>query len=476
MIEGLGLKTITFQPFRDFEGMPEPQRVEGFRASRAQVRRDAGARLRSPHGLQQRVAGLRLAASTVRRRTSTNSASERRRRGMRVGFEALAWGRHVHDYRDAWEVVRRADHPAVGLVLDSFHMLARGTDLRRSAPYRRTGSSWCRWRTRQSSRWIICPGAGTTAVFRGRASCRSASSWRAARHRLRRSLSLEIFNDRFRAGSARSVAVDGQRSLIVMLDELRRETGVAIRGQPNLPPQGRLLRRRIHRIRSRRALRRRVRTDCLAARLPKGRHPSLKSGDPVASGRHQRRRQRRQGRLRPLVQHHARAIGLRHGAACRGCAATTDRAMELLDQPFRQAVGPGELNIPAVRGLGGSLLYFVDHKSGLDRLWDIDFEPVAGDGWRGCAGLTRIDHVSQSMQYEEMLTWLLFYTSLLDVAEDIPPDRDRPRRCGAKPGGRNRRRIVAAGPQRLSKPADSVVALPRRTVRLRRTAHRLRNR
>ena len=39
------------------------------------------------------------------------------KRGMRVGFEALAWGRHISDYRDAWEAVRRADHPSIGLVL-----------------------------------------------------------------------------------------------------------------------------------------------------------------------------------------------------------------------------------------------------------------------------------------------------------------------------------------------------------------------
>ena len=48
---------------------------------------------------------------------------------MRVGYEALAWGRHVNDHRDAWEIVRRADHPAIGLILDSFHTLARGIDL-----------------------------------------------------------------------------------------------------------------------------------------------------------------------------------------------------------------------------------------------------------------------------------------------------------------------------------------------------------
>src|SRR3954454_3373233 len=48
------------------------------------------------------------------------------RRGLRVGFEALAWGRHIHDHRDAWAVVRDVDHPAIGLILDSFHSLARG--------------------------------------------------------------------------------------------------------------------------------------------------------------------------------------------------------------------------------------------------------------------------------------------------------------------------------------------------------------
>ena len=48
------------------------------------------------------------------------------------------------------------------------------------------------------------------------------------------------------------------------------------------------------------------------------------------------------------------AIGLKVEDA----GATLDRAQKLLDRPFRQAVGPGELEIPAVRGLGGSLLYF----------------------------------------------------------------------------------------------------------------------
>ena len=46
-------------------------------------------------------------------------------RGLRVGYEALSWGRHVFDHRDAWSIVRDTNHPAIGLILDSFHSLAR---------------------------------------------------------------------------------------------------------------------------------------------------------------------------------------------------------------------------------------------------------------------------------------------------------------------------------------------------------------
>jgi 4-hydroxyphenylpyruvate dioxygenase len=34
-----------------------------------------------------------------------------RNHGIQFGFKALARGRHINDYRDAWEAVRRADHP-----------------------------------------------------------------------------------------------------------------------------------------------------------------------------------------------------------------------------------------------------------------------------------------------------------------------------------------------------------------------------
>lgn len=49
--------------------------------------------------------------------------------GIRIGYEALAWGRWVSEYPDAWRVVQRADRRNVGLVIDSFQILMRQTSL-----------------------------------------------------------------------------------------------------------------------------------------------------------------------------------------------------------------------------------------------------------------------------------------------------------------------------------------------------------
>ncbi len=49
--------------------------------------------------------------------------------GIRIAYEALSWGRHVTEYQQAWEIVASADRANLGLALDSFHMLATGTEL-----------------------------------------------------------------------------------------------------------------------------------------------------------------------------------------------------------------------------------------------------------------------------------------------------------------------------------------------------------
>ena len=412
--EGLGLKIITFQPFRDFEGMPGAQRDRVF--ARAERKFDLMAELGcdlllvcsnvSPEAL----GGIDRAAADFR-----ELGERAQKRGLRVAFEALAWGRHVNDYRDAWEIVRRADHPAVGLVLDSFHVLVRGTDLGpiRAIPKERIflvqiadaprlDMDYLSW-----SRHYRCfPGQGDLPLGAFMQALQATG--------FNGLLSLEIFSDRFRAGSPRSVAVDGQRSLLLLLDQLRQATGAALPGVRRLPPPAAVAGVEFLEF---------AMDDAASA----GFEEFLARLGFARAGLHRSKEVThwRQGDINIVVNREkegfAHSFNIAHGSSVCAMALrvddaprTVERALRLLDRPFRQAVGPGELDIPAVRGVGGSLLYFIDRKSELGRLWQVDFAPAAG-GAGGDAGLVRIDHLSQSMVYEEMLTWLLFYTSLLDV-------------------------------------------------------------
>lgn len=49
--------------------------------------------------------------------------------GVRIGYEALSWGRHVHQLEQSWDVVELAEHANLGLVIDAFHVLARPGNL-----------------------------------------------------------------------------------------------------------------------------------------------------------------------------------------------------------------------------------------------------------------------------------------------------------------------------------------------------------
>ena len=127
MIRDHGLDITLFQPFRDFEGLTGDARERAF--DRAKYKFDTMAEL---------GAELILVCSSVHPSAlggidrAADDFSElgmlAAERNLRVGYEALAWGRHVNDHRDAWEIVRRADHPNVGIILDSFHTLARKID------------------------------------------------------------------------------------------------------------------------------------------------------------------------------------------------------------------------------------------------------------------------------------------------------------------------------------------------------------
>jgi 4-hydroxyphenylpyruvate dioxygenase len=410
----LGLKPITFQPFRDFEGMPDSQRQKTF--DRAERKFDLMQELGCPllmvcsNVSPDSVGGIDRAAADFR-----ELGERAAKRGLKVAFEALAWGRHINDYRDAWEVVRRADHKAVGLVLDTFHTFARKTDLKplyaipgdRIFLVQLADAPWLEMDALSWSRHFRCfPGQGDLPVVDFMTAVQATG--------YHGDLSLEIFNDQFRAGSPRAVALDGQRSLVYLMDQLRAKTGKSALDIPPMP----------------------ARSKCHGVEFIEFAVDD-KTGDELKQflgglgfsnvANHKSKAVTRwvQGGINLVVNQEKEGFAhshyITHGPSVCAIAlkvdsasATLDRAERLRDTPFRQKVGPGELEIPAVRGVGGSLLYFLDPVSALAKNWDVDFHATGSDRQPG-VGLTVVDHISQSMHYEETLSWLLFYSSLLDV-------------------------------------------------------------
>jgi 4-hydroxyphenylpyruvate dioxygenase len=411
MIRDHGLEITLFQPFRDFEGMPEPQRSRNIdRVERKfDLMQELGTSLIlvcsnvSPLAL----GGIDRAAADFRELGERAAA-----RGIKVGYEALAWGRHISDHRDAWEIVRRADHPNVGLILDSFHTLARKIDVEsiRSIPGDRIfivqladapliDMDLLYW----SRHYRNMPGQGdlpVTEFMRAVAATGYAGP-----------LSLEVFNDQFRGGSPKSIAVDGKRSLVNLMDHIRRiEPGAA----PVPPPMpDRIAVEGVEFVE-------------FAADEQEGQELAalLATMGFAKRGRHRNRDVTlyRQGGINIVIN--TEKEGLAHssyvvhgttayaiGLKVEDAAATVARARALGAEPFEQRPGPGELAIPAIRGVGGGVIYFIDGKSDLARVWEIEFDPVER-GAAADAGLTAVDHVAQTMNYEEMLTWLLFYTSI----------------------------------------------------------------
>ncbi|KJZ19045.1 bifunctional sugar phosphate isomerase/epimerase/4-hydroxyphenylpyruvate dioxygenase family protein [Loktanella sp. S4079] len=410
MIRDMGLDITLFQPFRDFESLPEPLRAKAFdRAERKfDLMQELGTDLvlicSSCH--PEAIGGIDRAAADF------HELGERAaKRGLRVGYEALAWGKHVNDHRDAWEIVRRADHENVGLIVDSFHTLSRKLDPNsiRSVPGDKIffvqladapliDMDLLYW----SRHFRNMPGEGDLDVT-GFMQAVMATGYSGP-------ISLEIFNDQFRGGSPFTIAKDGHRSLIALMDDVRRVEPTVSVDMPPMPA-----RIGVDGVSFVEYASRGAEAEQLEAMLQ-----TLgfeRAGDHISK----QVALWTQGDVRIVINRETEGYASNayaaHGTtvcdiglSVDNAAQTVARATALGANPFSQPVDPGELDIPAIRGLSGSVMHFIDTDSGLSDVWSVEFTP-AGDTGPG-AGITRIDHLAQTMSYDEMLSWSLFYTSL----------------------------------------------------------------
>ncbi|MEG3085987.1 bifunctional sugar phosphate isomerase/epimerase/4-hydroxyphenylpyruvate dioxygenase family protein [Sphingomonas sp. PB4P5] len=406
MIRDLGMACTLFQPFRDFEGMPEAVRGRVF--DRAERKFDVMQELGTDLVLVCSNVSPQALGDRARIVADFHELGERaERRGLRIGYEALAWGRHVHDHRDAWAIVEQADHRAVGLILDSFHSLVRqipsdsiaAIDPAKLFLVQIADAPWLDMEYLYWSRHFRnMPGQGDLAL----------ADYAAALAGIGYDgyYSLEIFNDRFRAASATTVALDGYRSLQLMAERqiVAMPPRVAVRGVEFLE-------------------------------FAAGEEEAEQLGAMLTAlgfrpvGRHRRKAvtRWRQGGINLVVNSEsegfAHSFDLLHGASVCAIglrvgdvAGAMARAKALKIDRFEQAVAPDEMQIPSVRAVGGSLLYFVADGA-QEAMWAVEFEPLDGASEHVGAGLLAIDHIAQSMQYEEFLSWLLYYVALFDVTK-----------------------------------------------------------
>jgi 4-hydroxyphenylpyruvate dioxygenase len=93
------------------------------------------------------------------------------------------------------------------------------------------------------------------------------------------------------------------------------------------------------------------------------------------------------------------------------------RALELGAEPYQSNVGPMELNIPAIRGIGGSLIYLID-RYGEQSIYDVDFVPIDGaDARPKGVGLTAVDHLTHNVHNGRMDHWAQYYERLFNFRE-----------------------------------------------------------
>lgn len=396
----LGLQIVLYQPFRDLDST-DPEQFE-----RNLVRLDRKFDVMADLGVDlilvcsnasaDAVADMDLLATQLRAAGDVAS-----RRGVRIAYEALAWGREVDLWQQSWEAVRRADHPAVGLCLDSFHILSRSSTIDdvadvpgekifflqlADAPHK--DMDVLQW----SRHYRLFPGEGAFDLV-GFTGAVLAAGYEGP-------LSLEVFNDVFRQSSPVRTAIDAVRSLGALEaglgDALPRQRFDAAFVELSVTP-----------------------TNVTAAERALTALGFARS----ASHRSKRVTAWTQAAATILVtvttdapEDDSSAIAaIAFDAEDPTGFAASAEGLNVAALP--RVVRPGEADLPAVAAPDGVSIFFVSTESGgLD--WRRDFEPVpAGDAPAG-AGITGIDHVSVTAPFDRYDESVLFYRSVLGMRTD----------------------------------------------------------
>ncbi|KSW22329.1 MULTISPECIES: 3-dehydroshikimate dehydratase QuiC [unclassified Pseudomonas] len=422
MCADLNLAITLFQPFRDFEGCRRERLARNL--ERAERKFDLMQELGTDLVL---VCSNTVADSLGERDILVDDlrelAERAGKRGLRIGYEALAWGRHVNTWQQVWDLVKAADHPALGVLLDSFHTLSIKGDPSGIADIpgekiffvQMADAPVLAMDVLEWSRHFRCfPGQGEFDLAGFLAPI--------LRSGYKGPLSLEIFNDGFRAAPTRSNAADGLRSLLYLEEKTRHllEQDAAPAGDPGIlfaPPPA-------SRYDGVEFLEFAVDED-LGARLGNW----LEKLGFARAGEHRSKAVSllRQGDINIVLNAEPYSFAHNffeaHGPSLcatalrvRDGAQALERAQAFRGQPFRGLVGPNEREVPAVRAPDGSLIYLVEQGAPGQTIYDSDFRLDAQAQASG--NLQRIDHMAMALPADSLDSWVLFYKALFDFEAD----------------------------------------------------------
>jgi len=419
MCADLGIAITLFQPFRDFEGCRRDRLARNL--ERAERKFDL---------MQELGTDLVLVCSNA----SADCVGDERillddlsllaehagRRGLRIGYEALAWGKHVNTWQQVWNLVRQVDHPSLGVLLDSFHTLSLKGDPTAIAEIpgdkiffvQMADAPILAMDVLEWSRHFRCfPGQGEFDLA-GFLAPIIKSGYTGP-------LSLEIFNDGFRAAPTRANAADGLRSLLYLEEKTRQRLAEEA---PTTPVDILFETPAASEYDGIEFLEFAV-DENLGAKLTNW----LERLGFVKAGQHRSKSVSllRQGDINLILNcepySFAHNFFEAHGPSLcatairvKDSAKALERAVAYKGQPYRGLVGPNELELAAVRAPDGSLIYLVDQSEG--GLYDTDFnlQSAATDA----GGLLRIDHMAMALPADSLDSWVLFYKSLLDFEAD----------------------------------------------------------
>ena len=403
LLDEFGLNISVFQPFRDFECLPEPLRSNAF--DRAERKFDLMGELGSDLLMICSSVHPQCLGGINRTADDLGELAERAEKcGIRIAFEALSWSPTLWDYRDAWEAVRRADHPALGLCLDTFHIFSRGCDLGQirnipgekiflvqvaDAPNLQMDPlSW--------SRHHRCfPGQGQLDLSGFMDNLNNTG--------FDGPFSLEVFNDQFRSGHAQPTAADGYRSLVYLAGQQENKADLKPAHAPGA----------IEFI------------EFAASEQEQVQISSILTGLGFAkTGVHKSKRVERwqQGKINLVInqepQSHAQQYHSEHGLSVCAYGLTQIEPEHVLARAAQLAYPESRGNpvkdthgLGALTGPAGALLYLVNPEDA-NTHWEREFVEQTD---RPAAYLNRVDHVAMSVDFEESLAASLFYRSALNL-------------------------------------------------------------